>query len=559
MASIEDQISEMKRIAKELHLNVVDVITESKSAKAPGRVAFNDMLDRIQKGEASGILCWKLNRLARNPIDGGQISWLLQNSVIQRIQCYGKEYRPEDNVLMMAVELGMANQYVKDLSVDVKRGMRKKAERGWYPRCQAPIGYLHNPKKELHSGEDEIIPDDERLPLVRNILQKMHQGRSTVMDMKRYADSIGLRTRKGNPYSYHAIYNLLRNKFYTGCFDWPDENGEPVEHKGKHETIISIDVFNTIQQIIDSQSVKTRLKNHDYPYKTVLRCGKCQGAVTAQRKLQIRCTSCSKKFSCMHVTACPRCKMKIKDMNKPSRIDRTYYHCIDKKGICSKASVTLANLEDYLISEFDKVKMPKALLHWIRKELKSQNQELEMEVATRLKGLRKQHTNLQIRLNRYGQMRADEEIDKKEYARLKTEVTNEMKSLERVIHRTELEVNDWGRTVLDWIEDVSTASPKLKKATPEGKNQIVGEVGSNLIIKDRKPYFSTPNALNTLQECVVVYEAKMRWLEPGKTLTPYTENTHFEVGVSLLRAKLSAIRTCLFGNSLESKIEDDEQ
>ena len=212
--TVDLSLSEMHRIAKELQLEVVDVISESKSAKAPGRIAFQGMLERIKLGEANGILCWKLNRLARNPIDGGEISWLLQRSIIKSIQCYGKEYRPEDNVLMMAVELGMANQYVNDLSVDVKRGMRKKAERGWYPSCQVPIGYRHNPKKELHSGEDEILTDDERLPLVKQIWQKMAEGQSTIQAMKRYADSIGLRTRSGNNYSYNAIANLLRNEFY---------------------------------------------------------------------------------------------------------------------------------------------------------------------------------------------------------------------------------------------------------------------------------------------------------------------------------------------------------
>ena len=83
-------------------LTIVDTISESKSAKAPGRIEFNRMLERIRKGEATGILCWKLNRLARNPIDGGQISWMLQQNTIQSIQTYSAEYKPTDNVLMMA-------------------------------------------------------------------------------------------------------------------------------------------------------------------------------------------------------------------------------------------------------------------------------------------------------------------------------------------------------------------------------------------------------------------------------------------------------------------------
>lgn len=77
MASIDSQVKELNKLAEELNLEVIGKYTESMSAKSPGRPIFNDMINRIQKGEANGILCWKINRLARNPIDGGTISWLL--------------------------------------------------------------------------------------------------------------------------------------------------------------------------------------------------------------------------------------------------------------------------------------------------------------------------------------------------------------------------------------------------------------------------------------------------------------------------------------------------
>ena len=543
MASIGDQVSEMHRIAKELQLEVVDVISESKSAKAPGRIAFQSMLERIKQGEANGILCWKLNRLARNPIDGGEISWLLQRSIIKSIQCYGKEYRPEDNVLMMAVELGMANQYVNDLSVDVKRGMRKKAERGWYPSRQVPIGYRHNPKKELRSGEDEIITDDERLPLVKQIWQKMAEGQSTIQSMKRYADSIGLRTRSGNHYSYNAITNLLRNEFYAGYFTWTNEAGDRVRIKGKHKTIISQRLYTKVQDIIESRRVKTRIRKYNYPYKTMLQCGACNGSVTAERKRQAICTVCKNKFSCIQVNTCPKCGTAIKNMKNPSFIDRTYYHCMNKKGLCTKASVALNDLEAYLLTELKKVRLPKKFLVWARNELKSQNREVVDETAKRTRTLKKRLTDLQNRLKRYGHMRADEEIEKEEYIKLKADVKNEINALESQLSREAEGLDGWGNRLYAWIENLSLASQKFKNASPEERNRIVAMIGSNLNIKDKTPYLSTPNALEVLEECKVVYESKMKGFEPKKSLTPHTKNTHFEVGVSVLRAKLRDIRT----------------
>src|SRR5258708_8169701 len=141
MLSIDAQLSELNAIASRNGLVIVETFSERKSAKEPGRAIFNDMLRRIEKGEANAILSWKLDRLARNFDDGGKIIGLLQRGVIQEIRTFEKSYLPSDNVLMIAVELGMANQYVRDLSVKIRRGLREKAPRAIY-FVNAPPGYF---------------------------------------------------------------------------------------------------------------------------------------------------------------------------------------------------------------------------------------------------------------------------------------------------------------------------------------------------------------------------------------------------------------------------------
>ena len=90
--SIEDQLAVLRALAKEQELHIVAEFVEKQSAKMPGRPIFNDMLARVEKGEAQGIICWKLDRLARNPVDGGQISWMLQRGIIAHIQTLERSY-----------------------------------------------------------------------------------------------------------------------------------------------------------------------------------------------------------------------------------------------------------------------------------------------------------------------------------------------------------------------------------------------------------------------------------------------------------------------------------
>ena len=129
--SIKDQVNRLKELARDLNLEVVKDFTESKSAKQPkNRLVFADMLKRIEKGEANGILCWQINRLSRNPVDSGKINWMLQQGIIKSIQTVDKEYLPDDNVLMFSVESGMANQFILDLKKNTIRGLKGKIERG---------------------------------------------------------------------------------------------------------------------------------------------------------------------------------------------------------------------------------------------------------------------------------------------------------------------------------------------------------------------------------------------------------------------------------------------
>ena len=75
--SIEAQITELRVFAKQNNLDIVEEFIEKQSAKIPGRPIFNEMLKRIENGEANGILTWHPDRLARNSVDGGKIIYLI--------------------------------------------------------------------------------------------------------------------------------------------------------------------------------------------------------------------------------------------------------------------------------------------------------------------------------------------------------------------------------------------------------------------------------------------------------------------------------------------------
>src|SRR3989304_5951773 len=75
--SIEAQVAELKEFAARENLEIVDFILESKTAKEPGRLKFQETFRLIEEEVAQGIVAWHPDRLARNSVDAGKIIYLL--------------------------------------------------------------------------------------------------------------------------------------------------------------------------------------------------------------------------------------------------------------------------------------------------------------------------------------------------------------------------------------------------------------------------------------------------------------------------------------------------
>ena len=555
MASIDDQITEVQKIANELGIRVVKIFTESKSAKAPGRPVFNEMLGEIESGNADAILCWKLNRLARNPVDGGRVSWLLQNSTIKHIQCHGRDYKPSDNVLMMQVELGMANQYVKELSVDVKRGMRQKALRGWNPASHLPIGYLHNKEQRRKVNEEEIIPDPERFHIVKKLWDLMLTGSYSLKEIKKNAENLGLKNNNNKPYSIKAFQNMFKTEFYHGFFYWTDENGTEQRFKGKHKTLIDPQQWDKVQLILGNRKRVTRAKKYTYKFRGLLSCGECGGGITAERKFQVRCTSCKHKFSCLHRNECPKCNTLITDMEAPNFIDITYYRCTKKKGPCSQKATTEKEIQQQYQKLLSEVHILPEFHKFFCDVLKASE---ESELATEMKlmqKLKKQQTLIQQRKENLMLMRADAEINKEEYLKLIEKNNLELQQIQQQSQKLQSTAINWSLIAKKYADFALKTQEILEKTNFSELKSLLSVLGSNQSLKDQKVYILKGNPLFSIADF-----QKNEWLqktrfEPKNPLINKGDLSGFAPLRELRCTQLTNVRTAILNTPVEDLIE----
>ena len=119
------------------------------------------MIRRIENGEAEGVIAWHPDRLARNPIDGGRIIYLVDAGKVRSLKfpTFWFESTPQGK-FMLNIAFGQSKYFIDNLSENVKRGLRQKLRRGEWTGW-APVGYLNNLKTHT------VIPDETKAPLVK--------------------------------------------------------------------------------------------------------------------------------------------------------------------------------------------------------------------------------------------------------------------------------------------------------------------------------------------------------------------------------------------------------
>ena len=491
VASIQSQIDVLKEVAKQNNLEIVDVLFESKSAKAPGRTIFNKMIERISKNEAQGIICWKLDRLARNPVDGGSISWMLQNGIIGHIKTYERGYYPTDNVLMMSVEFGMANQFIRDLSQNVKRGLRTKAENGIFP-APAPIGY----KNYTERGNITIIPDPERFDLVRKMFDLiLTKNYSPVKILKIVNEEWNFKMPSGKKLGRSSIYNIFTKPFYCGIFEYPKGSG--IWHKGIHKKMITEEEFDSVQIILGRKG-KPHPKTHIFAFTGLMRCAECGAIITAEDKIK---------------------------RQKNGNVHRyTYYHCTKRKNPnCSQGCLEEKDLEKQILEILANIEIPNTFHDWALKYLKEDTVKDRENIKKITENNQKEYNSCLKKIDSLIEMRMNKELNEQEFLQKKENLLKEKTKLQEILNDTDKRVDQLinkAEALFDFARD---AKVNFENGNLEQKRDILSTLGSNLLLKDKilfilmqKPLISMKKAA---EEVRVIYEG----LEPLENLDNTTK------------------------------------
>ncbi len=285
-------------LAKRKNLDIGAIYKELVSGETiAARPEVQKLLEEVSAGKWDGVICMEVERLARgDTIDQGIVAQAFKCSNTL-IVTPSKTYDPsnEYDEEYFEFNLFMSRREYKTIRRRMTAGRIASVREGNYIGSIAPYGYK---KTQLPDKSFTLEPEPQEAEIVKLIFDlyiEQHMGASKIAT---YLNSIGAAPRKSESWDASSVRPILSNPVYCGYVRWNTRpiikayaNGKYINtrprsakgevHKGKHEPIISEEMWNKANDIM--QSHKQQQNPFDKPlqsqYAKLMFCGLCGRAM----------------------------------------------------------------------------------------------------------------------------------------------------------------------------------------------------------------------------------------------------------------------------------------
>lgn len=490
--SIDSQIQELKVLALRRGIAAPVVLTESHSAKAPGRPVFNALMKRVNRGEVQSVICWKLDRLARNHLDHGAVLHALHAGKLQTIITPERTYTGDGNDRFLGnFELGMATKYIDDLRDNVRRGNRARFQRGW-PNYRPPHGYLED------RANKTVIRDPQRFDQVRRMWDLALSGTSPRQIMVIARDEMGFRTRKtartgDHPLSSSQLYRMFANEYYAGVIR--RSTGEV--YAGAHEPMVTAKEFRRVQELLGRPG-RERPSKHTFAYAGLINCGRCGCLLTAER------------------------------ITKPSGKQYVYYRCHGKlhAGACGEKRMPEPTLDQHLLRALRGLAISPRAAAWIEKKIGPSLMTKSEQVTSARAALELARASANREADALLDLRLRGQVDDETFERKRLEILDRKARLQVRLEQPEVRPEDQLERLQRALAFSVSAPHLFEKGDGVLRRRVVETMTSNWRVKDGVPLYSAKKPFDFIGQA----QSRPKWWTTCRlVLTWLLESEDFEV------------------------------
>ena len=280
-ASLEAQKDAIKGFASQNNLSITEWFEEQETASKTGRPIFDAMLRALGNGDAEGIVMHKIDRSSRNYSDWARLHDLAQTGIKIFFAADSLDFDTRGGQLLADIQMALAADYSRNLSLEVKKGIYGRVRNGIYP-FRAPLGYL-----DTGGGNVKAI-DPIKGPLVRRLFELYCSGEYSITSLTEEMARLGLKGYGDRAVVRRNVETILRNPFYYGMLQVGGQH-----YPGNHEPLITVAQFQRVLAIKAGRFEKKSTK-HRMLFRGLVHCGGCKKVLTGERQkahIYYRCHS----------------------------------------------------------------------------------------------------------------------------------------------------------------------------------------------------------------------------------------------------------------------------
>ncbi|QJF26248.1 cassette chromosome recombinase CcrC [Mammaliicoccus vitulinus] len=259
------------------------------------RPAMKRLLDDVKANKIEMVLSWKLNRISRSMRDVFNIihdfkeHGVSYKSISENIDT--SEYSGEILVTMFGLIGSIERQ---TLISNVKMSMNAKARQG-----EAITGRVLGYKLSLNpvTQKNDLVIDEHEANIVKEIFDLYLNHNKGLKAITTILNQKGYRTINHKPFSVFGVKYILNNPVYKGFVrfnnyqNWSAKRrsgksgeNEVILVKGKHEAIISEEMFDQVHEKLVSKSFKPgRPIGGDFYLRGLIKCPECGNNMVCRR------------------------------------------------------------------------------------------------------------------------------------------------------------------------------------------------------------------------------------------------------------------------------------
>lgn len=239
--SIDAQLRACREYAAHHDINVIgEYKDEAVSGKTANRAAYQKLLRDAQRGDFDVILIHKYDRIARNLGEHVNLAAKLEKLGVELIAAAQDFGNTAEAKIMRSLVWAFSEYYVDNLANETRKGLKENALRGLHNGGVAPFGYDVRDK--------QYIINELEAEYVRRIFDAALHRRGFT-EIIEEMNVRGITGKRGKPFRYSQIYEILRNEKYTGVYAYSVE--EEKDRALRRQKPNAIKIENALPIIID--------------------------------------------------------------------------------------------------------------------------------------------------------------------------------------------------------------------------------------------------------------------------------------------------------------------